>query len=168
NNAKKEFESALSFVNDKNDIIYIGEILTLDGQYEVAKDAFSRVLSMDPENIKAQKALERIKQNEDMALAKYNIAKGFYDEGQKTSAIETLRECLTLNPNLKQAHLLLAKAFEKEDYLYNAQEHYTAYINLMPAYGKEYYSVQNKIEKLNNKMNTMKNKGQETKKFSRI
>ena len=166
--AQKEFESALSFVNEKTDILYIGEILMLDGQYEVAKNAFSRVLSTDPDNAQAKKALDNIRQNEDMAMAKYNIAKGFYDEGQKTSAIETLRECLVLNPNLKQAHLLLAKAFEKEGYLFNSQEHYMAYINLIPAYGKEYYSIQKKVESLDNKMNKMKNKGQQIKKFSRI
>lgn len=168
NDAEKEFEKALSFVSDKNDILYVGEIFVLNRQYDVAKNAFHRVLNMEPNNTKAQKALERIKRNEEMAASKYIMAEGLYDEGQKMAAIEMLREALNLNPSLPEAQLLLAKALEKKDYYYNAIEHYKAYIHLVPAYGSKYNEAKKKIEKLTSKVEKMKSKGKEVKKYTRI
>ena len=44
------------------------------------------------------------------------IAEAFYREGQKKAAIEAYRDALALNVYLPEAHLGIAKAFEKEKY----------------------------------------------------
>ena len=166
--ANKEFEKALSFVNDKNDLTYLGEIFIMDRQYDVAKQAFNRVLMDEPGNKKALKGLERINKNIESANAKYLVAKDFYDQRQLMAAIESLRDCLALNPNMPQAQLLLAKLFEKNGYLFNAIEHYTAYVNLISPYGLEYRHYCKKIKGLQKKVNKLQSQNKQIKKYTRI
>ncbi|OGI16877.1 MAG: hypothetical protein A2255_03965 [Candidatus Melainabacteria bacterium RIFOXYA2_FULL_32_9] len=166
--ANNEFKQAMYQVSSIKDLMNLGEIFITNRQYPVAKETFNKILSMDSGNLKAMRALERIQRNEELAVAKMNVAKGFYNTRQRAAAIEAFRDSISLNPYLAEAQLLLAKTFEKEKYYFNAIEHYTAYINLANTEGKDTDKYKRKIAKLNEKVQRMQEKGQPIKKFTRI
>lgn len=130
-NAEREFLIALNQTNNKEDLLKLAQIYTMDRAYISAKNAVDKVLSMDSKNLKARRILERIRRNEDESVSRMKIAEAFYREGQKKAAIEAYRDALALNVYLPEAHLGIAKAFEQEKYYYNAIDHYTAYVNLI-------------------------------------
>ena len=141
----------------------------MDRAYISAKNAVDKVLSMEPNNLKAGRILERIRRNEEQSLSRLKIAEAFYREGQKKAAIEAYRDALALNVYLPEAHLGIAKAFEKEKYYYNAIDHYTAYVNLIDISkieDKEKYT--NKIEKLKIKVAEIEARKQFVKKYSNM
>ena len=130
-NAEREFINALNQTNNKEDLLRLAQIFTINRAYISAKNAADKVLSMDPNNVKAKRILDRIRRNEDQSFSRMQVAEAFYREGQKKAAIEAYRDALNLNVYLPEAHLGIAKAFEKEKYYYNAIDHYTAYVNLI-------------------------------------
>ncbi|MDD3014457.1 MAG: tetratricopeptide repeat protein [Candidatus Gastranaerophilales bacterium] len=166
--ANNEFMISINISNKIEDWLNLGEIFIINRQYGAAKEAFNRVLIQDQNNLKAIRSLERIQNNENQGLAKLNIAKGFFNEGQKAASIEALRDCLSLDPNLPEAQLLLAESFEKEKYYFNAIEHYSAYVNLASIEYKDVIKYRKKIEKLENKVKKLQAKGQYIKKFTRM
>ena len=166
NDAQNEFRTALTQVHNTSSVIQLGEMFVLNRQYQPAKEAFSRVLANDPQNVTAKRYLDKIKKSEDDAESQYNIAKAFYDEHQRLAAIEALRDCISINPDLPEAQLLLAKAFEKEKYYTNAIEHYNIYINL--ASTDDIQGYQRKINSLTNKVQKMQEQGKIIKKYTRI
>lgn len=167
NDARNEFNMAYTNTTKVEDLLSLGEIFIINRQYEAAKEAFNKVLSQDSNNIKAVRALERIQKNEEQAIAKFNIAKDFQKKGQQLAAIENLIESLSLNPYNPEAHLLLGKAFSKENYYYNAVEHYESYVNLVNI-PKEQQKYSKTIEGMNKKIANIQKKGKQVKKFTRI
>ncbi|MDD3150844.1 MAG: tetratricopeptide repeat protein, partial [Candidatus Gastranaerophilales bacterium] len=167
-NAINEFRQAINTTDEFDDLLNLGEIFLINKQYQAAKEAYNKALINNPNNYKAIKALEKIRKNEQQSIAKASIAKGFYDEGQKMAAIEAYRESLSYNPNYAQAHLNIAKIFEKMDYYFNALEHYIAYINLIKPYESDYTKYLNKIEQLQKKVANMQSGGKSIKKYTRL
>lgn len=168
-NAEREFLNALNQTNNKEDLLRLAQIYTMDRAYISAKNAVDKVLSMEPNNLKAGRILERIRRNEEQSLSRMKIAEAFYRDGQKKAAIEAYRDALALNVYLPEAHLGIAKAFEKEKYYYNAIDHYTAYVNLIDISkieDKEKYT--NKIEKLKIKVAEIEARKQFVKKYSNM
>jgi len=166
-NAEREFLNALNQTKNKEDLLRLAQIFTMDRAYISAKNAADKVLSMEPNNLKARRILERIRKNEDQSVSRLKVAEAFYREGQKKAAIEAYRDALNLNVYLPEAHLGIAKAFEKEKYYYNAIDHYTAYVNLIDISkidDKEKYT--NKIEKLKKKVADIEARKQFIKKYT--
>jgi len=166
-NAEREFLNALNQTNNKEDLLRLAQIYTMNRAYISAKNAADKVLSTEPTNLKARRILERIRKNEDQSVSRMKMAEAFYREGQKKAAIEAYRDALALNVYLPEAHLGIAKAFEKEKYYYNSIDHYTAYVNLIDISkidDKEKYT--NKIEKLKKKIVDIEARKQFIKKYS--
>lgn len=152
-NAEREFLTAINQTKNKEDLLRLAQIYMMNRAYRSANTAVSKVLSSDPSNGKAKRVQERIRRNEDLSVSRLKTAEAFYREGQRKAAIEAYRDTLALNAYLPEAHLGLAKAFEKEKYYYNAIDDYTAYINLLDISKideKEKYSK--KIENLKKKV----------------
>ncbi len=167
NNAEKEFIKALNQSHTTEGLLRLVEIFMINRSYSAAKIALNRVLILEPDNLRAKRFKQRIKKNEEQAISKFRIAEGFYKEKQRLAAIEAYRDSLSLNPYLPQTHLGIAKAFEKEDYYFNAVEHYKAYISLV-GIGRNTEKYANKAEKLEKKIKNMKKNNKPVKKFSRI
>ena len=168
-NAEREFLIALNQTKNKEDLLRLAQIYTMDRAYISAKNAVDKVLSMEPNNLKARRIIERIRRNEDQSISRMKVAEAFYREGQKKAAIEAYRDALALNVYLPEAHLGIAKAFEQQKYYYNAIDHYTAYVNLIDISkidDKEKYT--NKIEKLKKKVTGIESRKQFIKKYSNM
>lgn len=166
NNAEREFLTALNQTNNKEDLLRLAQIYTMNKAYISAKNAISRVLSIDPNNQKAKRIAERIKRNEEQSVSRMKIAEAFYKERQRKAAIEAYLDAIDLNAYLPDAHLGLARAFEKEKYYYNAIDHYTAYVNLIDVSKldeKEKYTA--KISYLKKKVSGIENKKKFIKKY---
>lgn len=148
--AKREFYNAISRSDRVDELLYMSNIFIMNRSYQPAKDALSRVLVLDENNPVAKRLLEKIQKNEDQAIAKLNVAKSFLEADQRKDAIEAFKDCISLNPDLPEAQLLMAKAYEKEKQYSKAVQHYEAYVNLVNTKDKRKY--RKKIQKLNNKL----------------
>lgn len=165
--AKIQFSKALDETKNVEDTLNLGEILIINRQYEVAKEAFNKVLVLSPNNLKAVKSLQRIQTNEEQSVEKFQIAKSFLKSKQYDLAIESFRDCIALNPYLDQAQLMLAKTYETQGYYYNAIEHYNAYLSLITD-DNEIKKYKTKVNKLSNKIQSAQNRGKVIKKFTII
>lgn len=166
NNAEREFLNAMNRTNNNEDLLKLAEIFTTNRAYVSAKNAVYKVFSNDSGNLKAKRILERIRKNEDEAASRLKTANAFAAEKQRTAAIEVYLDVLDLNACLPEAHLNLAKVFEKERYYYNAVNHYTAYLNLIDISRireREKYTA--KIEKLKRKISKIETKKKNIKKY---
>jgi len=152
NNAEREFLNAINQTNNKEDLLKLAEIFTMNRAYKSAENAVAKLQSLDPNNLKAKRILSRIKKNQQESISKVQIAEAFYKEKQLRAAIEAYYDAIALNNYLPEAHLGLAKAFEKEKFFYDATDHYTAYINLVDI------SKFDDIEKYNKKISRLKKK----------
>lgn len=167
NDAEIEFKKALNTLKEDDDILYLGDILTMDKQYKTSKEAYSVVLARDFDNIKAEKALDKIKQSENEAFSKYNVGKSLYEQNKTQQATETLLDALSINPFMPKAQLLLAQIFEKTKYYPEALDHYTAYINLIRNYTPDYKKYKKKVDSLQIKVEKLQKSCEITKKFKR-
>lgn len=149
--AEREFIKAINNTNTDNDIMQIGEILIINRAYSPAKIAINRILAKDNSNLKARRLIERIEKNETDAKSKLKVADAFYSERQRKAAIEAYKDALSLNPYLEDAHLRLAKTYEKEKEYNNAVEHYAAFIKLVDV-SHNVNKYERKIEKLKKKL----------------
>ncbi len=150
--AQKHFDIAVNQISNTSDLLKISEILISNRAYPSAKMACQKILNKDPDNTLALKYLEKLRSNEHKAILKFNKAKAFYDEGQKIASIDTLRQSLDLNPYSLDAQLLIAKAYEKKRFYFNALEHYNAYLDLVP------YNATSRNGKYIKKVNRLKRK----------
>ncbi len=76
-NAEREFLIALNQTNNKEDLLKLAQIYTMDRAYISAKNAVDKVLSMEPNNLKAKRTLERIRRNEDQSVSRMKMAEAF-------------------------------------------------------------------------------------------
>lgn len=166
--ADAEFKKAISYVNKKQNLLYIGEIFIMNRQYAVAKEAFYKILATDIDNNEALQALERIKKLEKTAELKYRIAKEFFDEKQNDVGLEMLRESVAINPNFSDAQFLLAKTFENKKFYFNAVEHYTAYLNLISPLAADFKTYNKVVGKLQKRIHKSARKNKPIKKYTRI
>lgn len=168
NDAMIEFRRAISNANTVGDVLSLGEIFTVNREFPAAEEAFNKALIMSPQNNKATRSLRRINDIKAKAKSQYSIAQGFDGEGQTYAAIEGYLESVSINPTFPDARLALGKAFEKKGYYSNALEQYTAYVNLLMPYEKDYFKYQNKIKKLTSKVEKLEKSTKPLKKYTRL
>ena len=165
--ANQEFQRALNYTNDTNDVLLLGDIFTVNGNLSMANAAYTKALSLDPNNMKASKGLERVKKLDDQSRSDYRAGMAFFKEGQKVAAIDNLRKAVAVNSIEPQTRWLLAESFKKEDFLQDAVNEYQAYLDLGPAIDeKTRKKVEKNIQKLNKKIEKMKASGEPVKDYN--
>jgi len=155
--ADLEFSNAVDKAKDVQDCLYIGEIFILDRQYDMATAAFYKALNLDSENKKAKLGLNVIVKNKKIADAHYDLAKAFYNEGQKNLAVQELNKAISFNPKDRKSHLLMAKAYEHLDDYSNSLAHYQAYVGMLDAKDKNYKKYNRQVKRLTKKAKSQKN-----------
>ncbi len=167
--AQQHFDIAVNQISNTDDLLKISEILISNRAYPSARLACQKILNRDPDNALALRYLDKLRSNEHKATLQYNKGKAFYDEGQKIASIDTLRQSLDLNPYNLDAQLLIAKAYEKKRYYFNALEHYNAYLDLS-TYGN--YQQDNKyvrkVNRLKKKIKKAQQKNKKIKKYTEL
>jgi Tfp pilus assembly protein PilF len=154
--ADLEFSNAVDSAKDVQDCLYIGEIFVLNRQYDMAASAFYKVLNMEPENKKAKAGLNVIAKNKKIADQHYDLAKAYYDEGQKNLAIQELKKAISYNPKDKKSHLLLAKSYEKLHEYSDSLSQYQACLGMTDAKDKTYNKYNKKVKNLSKKVKKQK------------
>lgn len=149
--AENEFKQAVSKVENIDEALTLGEIFITNRAYLPAKHSFNRVLSVEPNNLKAIRALERIQKNEREADSKLQIAKAFIAQKKYHAATYPLRESFSLNPNVQEVHYLLAELYENQKDYYNALDYYKSYLSFLDVNDKDYELCIKKIKKLSKK-----------------
>ncbi len=169
--AQEHFDIAVNQISNTSDLLKISEILISNRAYPSARLACQKILNKDPDNSLALKYLDKLRSNEHKAILKYNKAKAFYNEGQKIASIDILRQSLDLNPYNLDAQLLIAKAYEKKRFYFNALEHYNAYIDLssLNAFTQnDSNKYVKKINRLKRKIQSAQQKNKKLKKYTEL
>ncbi len=150
-NAQKCFDSAIKLSKNTDDDFYLSEIFMYHKQYNSAQKVILKILKNDAQNQDALNSLNYIQKCKKYANDCFKSAKSFMKSRNLTAAKEYLLRSLSIEANNAEAHLLLAKIYEKQKDYQNAVSNYKAYLSLEP--GSKYTNkIQNKIEKLDNKL----------------
>lgn len=161
-----EFLKSLNYSTDIKDVLLLGDIYTVNGNLDLAKAAYSKALSIDANNVKASKALDRVKKLDEESKVEYRSAMGFFGEGQKIAAIDGLRKALAINSIDPMSRFQLAEAYNKESFFQNALDEYKAYLQLANnSDPKTIKKVEKNVTKLTDKISKMKQKNEPIKDY---
>lgn len=150
-NAKKCFDSAIDLSANSDNDLYLAEIFIYHKQYDSAQKVLQKVLKQNPKNDEAQSGMDYVLKCNKYADNYFKSGKYFLKNGSDSTAIEYFSKSLSVNPNNAEAHLLLAKLYEKHKNYNDAVSNYKAYLGLIPnPYSAK--AIQNKIKKLENKL----------------
>lgn len=150
--AENEFKQAVAQTEDIDSALSLGEIFITNRAYQPAKESFNRVLSVEPNNLKAIRALERIQKNESEAELKLNAANVFVSQKLYSAALDSLRESFSLNPNIPKTHLLLAVCYERQKNYYSSIDYYKSYTGFKNIDNNDYTHSLLKIKRLSKKV----------------
>lgn len=164
--ASGEFARALNYTNDTKDILLMGDIFTVNGNLQMASAAYNKALSLDSNNVKASKGLDRVKSLEDNSRTDYRTGMAFFNEGQKVSAIDNLRKAAAINAVEPNTRWFLAESYKKENFLLDAIDEYQAYLQLINlGETDKVQKAQKNIDKLSKKVQKMRSNGEQIKDY---
>ena len=165
--AQQEFTRALTYSNTVKDILLMGDVFTVNGNLKMSKEAYTKALTLDPDNMKASKALQRVATLENNSRKDDRIGYSFYKEGQRIAAIDNLRKATALNSVDPIARWMLAEAYRKEKFYNDAIDEYKAYLAFVTNDKEKYVKKARKhIKKLQDKVADMKEDGDPLKKYT--
>jgi tetratricopeptide (TPR) repeat protein len=149
-NAKQTYNKAAQATKTLEEDLYLAEIFIYHKQYENAKVVLLNILLNEPENQQAITDLEYIKLCQKQAELYLNSAKFYLKAKNNTLATNYLSRSLALDPSNAEAHLLLAKLYEKQKRYAGAIKNYRAYIalNKNPKNKKSIEKAEKKIKNL--------------------
>ncbi|MEB3288046.1 MAG: tetratricopeptide repeat protein [Vampirovibrionales bacterium] len=117
---------------DSAKLLLIGDTLKANGDLDTAEDAYQMVLSRDPNNLKAERGIQRIETAREASSRDLRLAKSLNNFWQKNSSVDFYEDSLKRNPRQPEARLALAKLYEKRDDYASAASSYQFYLGLMP------------------------------------
>lgn len=150
-NAEKTFDSAINLSQNTQDDLYLSEIFIYHRQYNCAEKVIQKILKEDVQNQEALSNLDYIRKSKKYADNYFNSAQFFIKSRNLPTAVEYLSRSLAVNPNNPQAHLLLAKLYEKQKNYPNAAVNYKSYLGLEPN-SSDAKKIEKKIQSLENRL----------------
>ncbi|MEB3206924.1 MAG: tetratricopeptide repeat protein [Vampirovibrionales bacterium] len=146
-----------AMASDTRQELALAETLRTYGDLDMASEVYQLVKSMDPQNKKAERGLNRISAQKNDALKKLRLAQSLdkpLSKKQKASARDFYQEAAMLNPRLPEARLALGKIYSRERAYDRAIQEYEAYRNLLPESDtKARQRMERKIKSLEAKQN---------------
>ncbi len=118
--------------NNESGLLLIGDTLKMNGDLVRARDAYEMVLQNEPDNLKAQRAVQRIDAAQAESQKTLRLAQALNNWRQKKSAVDYYEESLAKNPRQPDARLALAKLYERYDEYLKAAQSYQHYLGLVP------------------------------------
>jgi tetratricopeptide (TPR) repeat protein len=120
--------------NNPDKLLVIGDTLKVNGNLQGARDAYQAALSADPNNLKAQRGIQRIEKAESESQKTLRTAKALntWRRTGKESSIDFYEDTLSQNPRQPDARLELSKLYEKTDQYDKAARSYQYYLSLRP------------------------------------
>lgn len=117
---------------DVDKLLMIGDTLKSNGDLTMAREAYLRVSRIEPQNLKAQRGVQRIEKVEAESQKNLRLAKALNNWRQKGSSVDFYEESLLKNPRQPEARLALAKLYEKSRDYAKAAVSYQFYLGLNP------------------------------------
>ncbi len=134
---------------DPNKLVLIGDTLKINGDLTGARQAYQLALNADPQNLKAERGIQRLENSETEAQKSLRLAKALNNWRQKESSIDYYEESLSRTPRQPKARLELSKLYEKFDMYDKAAYSYQHYLGLMPGLTeRERMKYEKKIRKM--------------------
>ncbi len=136
--------------------LMLADTAQVNGNLAMAKEAYNQVLTTQPNNLKAQRGLQRIDNIMAEAKKDYNLAEALnsrFSSKKRETAKDFYLEAISVHPRQPDAHLELAKIYNRQDEYGKAIFEYESYLNLSPELPeKKQASVRSKIERLKTKL----------------
>lgn len=120
--------------NNPDKLLVIGDTLKVNGNLDGARDAYKAALSADPNNLKAQRGIQRIEKAESESQKTLRTAKALntWRRTGKESSIDFYEDTLSQNPRQPEVRLELSKLYEKTNQYDKAARSYQYFLNLSP------------------------------------
>jgi len=136
--------------------LVVADILKVEGNLDMAQEAYQQVLLSQPANLKAQRGLQRIELVKTDASKKYNLAVALnsrFSKQKRGTAKDFYLESVSIYPRQPEARLALAKIYNQEDDYGKAIFEYESYLNLNPELNeRERQRIQSTVTRLKEKL----------------
>jgi tetratricopeptide (TPR) repeat protein len=130
-------------------LLQIGDTLKANNDLDGARRAYEKVAAMEPNNLKAQRGVQRIASAESDSEKSLRLAKALNNWFQRQSSIDFYEDALQKNPRQPEARLALSKLYERYKYYDKAVMSYQMYLGLMPDMSpRDRENIQKRITKL--------------------
>lgn len=137
---------------DTTKLLTLADILKTHGDLDRARDAYLKVARIEPDNLKAQRGLQRVEAAREESEKTARLASALNNWRQKESSVDFYEETLRQNPRQPEARLALARLYEKAKDYAKAARSYRYYLGMTPELSeKEYRHFSKKISKLQEK-----------------
>lgn len=145
-----------SYQGSPKKLSILSDALMSNGDLDMAQECYKAVLQQDPNNLKAERGLNRIANLKTDAKKDLTLAQSldnWYSPKQRKSARDFYQQTISKYPRQPVARLAMAKIYKKEQDYADAILEYQAYLELSPNLDpKERESIENEIRKLQEKL----------------
>ncbi len=146
-----------NFHNNPNKQLLLADTMKINGDLDMATETYKSILSRQPENLKAQRGIQRVDRLKEEAGKQINLANALnsrISKKKQKTAKDFFVESISMHPRQPEARLALAKIYSREDNYGKAIFEYESYLNLMPNLEEKKRSrIESKITKLRTKLN---------------
>ncbi|MDX2085696.1 MAG: tetratricopeptide repeat protein [Candidatus Melainabacteria bacterium] len=121
--------------NDPQKLLKVADMLKMNGDLDMAAEAYKTVQMKQPDNLKARRGLQRIevsRQEADRSLRLATALNNWWSQKQRDSAMDLYLDTLNRYPRSSDAHLALGKLYARENEYGKAVVQYESYLNLNP------------------------------------
>ncbi len=155
----RTYRQLLSFShNNPNKQLMLADTMKINGDLDMATEAYRQILSQEPENLKAQRGIQRVHRLKEEAGKQINLANALnsrISSKKRKTAKDFYVESISMYPRQPEARLALAKIYSREDNYGKAIFEYTSYLNLLPNMEpKKREHIESKISRLQQKLTT--------------
>ncbi len=137
------------FGGDVKKQLLLADAMKVNGNLDMAIEGYKQVKSIDPENKKAERGIQRIKVVQEDARKKLTLAQSLDNSRQRKSARDFYLETIAMYPRQPEARLAMGRIYASDKEYDKAIFEYQSYLNLVPYLdSKEQASIERKIEAL--------------------
>lgn len=129
--------------------LQLADSMKVNGNLDMAAEIYKFIQTVDPDNRKAERGLQRIKTSQVEARKKLTLAQSLDNWKQRKSAKDFYLESIGMNPRQPEARLAMGKIYSSDKEYDKAIFEYQSYLNLVPNLeASERKRIENKIEAL--------------------
>ncbi len=153
----ESYRKLLSYTEkDLNKQLILADTMKINGDLDMATETYQNILSRQPENLKAQRGVQRVHRLKEEAGKQINLANALnsrLSKKKQKTAKDFYLESVSIYPRQPEARLELAKIYNREDNYGKAIFEYESYLNLLPELEpKKRDRIESKISRLRKKM----------------
>lgn len=130
NQANNTFRSVINQLKNPEDRLMVAQTLIAYKNYDVAKEIFDIVQTESPNNVEAQRGLEKINKSKSKATEDFTLGFDLFKKGQRKSALDQFKKAQDIDPTLGKSYYWAAETLKKDDKFQSALQNYKIFLAL--------------------------------------